>query len=437
MIFQRRSPYNKADTITNGFTSPNGTFRFRQQEQQRQRCHRLGNIIYWISLSLLISMVYYYHHQQGGILSKIIVNNNTINNNNNMFHDNETVERSVLKDTRQSKYPNEVHHSHEGNDDHDNKHFDDNNNNTVHDEENSNDNQEASLHYEQPIILEEKKTFPHLALVFDGGCSGSTAVGRFLEEIIIGHGLQRFDKGGFEFLNIHSPKGKEKNPFYFNTTDIDAYKGKEEEDLLIESVKKAGVEANDSGKLFYFKAGHNHINYTRPYRKAFDEFGVNFIGVYRENVLDRCICTTNDCFTEKAGYPVFKDSGIKTSLCFSRRKAKATVVTNFTDPVSCFQESMNKQMAIKRADFPSVSVESLFAFEYSDDDDTWEFSIEAWMTILKPFLLDSLNKSLLQESLKKYRGSRQALKPHRELVYNFDHLKNQIENTEWEMYLRK
>jgi len=301
--------------------------------------------------------------------------------------------------------------------------------------------QTPSLQNAQPIILEEKKTFPHLAVVFDGGCSGSTAVSHFMEEIIIGHGLQRFDKGKFEFLNIHSPRKKQKNPFYvFNTTDIDVQNNIGKEEILIESVKNAGIEANNTGQLFYFKAGYIHTNYSHAYRKPFDDIGVKFIGLYRENILDRCICTANDCFTEKAGYPVL-ENGNKTTICFDRRGSKlitkTNVLTNFTNPISCLKPALKKQTKIKEGDFPSVSVESLFAFEYSGDDDTWDMSIEAWMTILKPFLLDSLNKSLLQKSLKKYRGVRHSLKPHSELVYNFDDLKKQIENTEWEIYLRE
>jgi len=357
---------------------------------------------------IIVSMLYYYH--QGYDTSTILMNTLTmvgVTTSNTTRSDNiHNIDSSTMKA----------------------------NPNNIETKDNSQTNEK--ILYEPSIILKQKEKFPHLALVFEGGCTGSTAVSRFIKEIIIGHGLQQFDKGGFEFLNINAKwrKGK-KHPFYHDVKEKKDFQRKDEEAIIVETVKIAGIEANESRKLFYFKINEKKMNI---YRKSFEELGVNFVGVYRENVIDRCICSTNDCFNKEAGYPVFKDSGIKTSLCFSRRnKEEIKIVPHFIDPIPCFEESMQKQSTIKAVDFPSVSTESLFAFQYSDDDDAWNLSIEAWMTILRPFLSEVLNKSLLQESLKKYRGSRQAPRPHSELVYNFDYLKSQVENTKWAMYLRE
>ncbi len=274
-----------------------------------------------------------------------------------------------------------------------------------------------------------------LVLVFEGGCSGSTAVGRFIEEIIEAHGFERYKKVGFEFMDS---RRKWKNPFYFELEDkMRAEKNATRDEILMETVKIAKSESQELNQPFYFKAHLPKVKHEN--RRKLEKIGVAYAGVYRENILDRCICTTKDCFVSAAGYPVYAHNGEKASICFDRRKKpdEKPVLTFFENPVNCLQSSLDKQEQIKNQDFPSVSEESLFEFEYTDDDEAWENSITAWMKILRPFLSSALDESVLTAVLKKYRNSRPLPKLHRELVYNFDDLKSEIKSTKWAKYLRE
>lgn len=274
--------------------------------------------------------------------------------------------------------------------------------------------------------------FLPLAVVTDRGCSGSTAVGHFIEKIIVAHGLKRYDRLTFECMNV---KKKFKNRIYYDLANNPKYANSTHDEILFDSIKTAKKEAEKLGQGFYFKVDTKHVEGT--WRKKLDQLGVAFVGMYRENVLDRCICTTKDCLVDAAGYPVFQNNGTRTDLCFARRKANASTLAHFVDPTSCFQRSLNKQNEIRNQDFPSVSEEGLFEFEYTDSDKSFHRSVNQWVKLLRPFLSAALDRRKIIEALEEYRGSRSMPLPHEKLVSNYDDLMNEIKGTIWEKYLRE
>ena len=284
-------------------------------------------------------------------------------------------------------------------------------------------------------VHEQSTKFLPLVLVFEGGCSASTAVGRFIEKIIIAHNLQRYDRVGFEFMDIRGKKARYKNPVYYELVNKTEYVNSTADEILLDSVEIAKKEAEELGQLFYFKAHNPKVK--RENRKRMDEIGVVYAGVYRHNVLDRCICTTKDCFATAAGYPVYQHNGTKASACFDRRKEDLPVLTHFVDPTSCLEHSFKQQKRIKKEDFPSVSQESLFEFEYTDSDEAFNRSKDAWMKLLGAFLSTALDERNVIKVLKEYRGSRSLPKPHKELVSNYDDFMTEIKGTKWERYLRE
>ena len=184
---------------------------------------------------------------------------------------------------------------------------------------NHTDRLDRSITARAASVREQPTKFLPLVLVFEGGCSGSTAVGRFIEKIIIAHNLTRYDKVGFELLDYRGKKSLEKNPIYHKLVKKTEYANSTTDDILLDSVEIAKKEAEELGQLFYFKAHSPKVK--RENRKRMDEIGVVYAGVYRNNVLDRCICTTKDCFATAAGYPVYQHNGTKASACFDRRKS--------------------------------------------------------------------------------------------------------------------
>ncbi len=280
-----------------------------------------------------------------------------------------------------------------------------------------------------------KLKYNPLVLIFEGGCSGSTAVGRFINEIINAHGLQRYDRVGFEFMDA---RREFKNPFYFQLLNDTNYEHYTKDEMLMKSVAIAKHEADTLDQLFYFKA-HIPKAENETLKRILDDIGVTFVGVYRENVIDRCICTTKDCFPAAAGYPVYKHNGTKAELCFNRRTQENAppTVAYFKRPFKCLRTSFEQQKKIKRMDFPSVSEESLFEFEYTNDNAAFERSIDAWVAMMSPFLGETLDRNTLSEVLAKYQNSRALPSPHRDLIYNFNNFERITRNTQWAAYLRK
>ena len=113
------------------------------------------------------------------------------------------------------------------------------------------------------------------------------------------------------------------------------------------------------------------------------------------------------------------------------------MLTYFEDPAECLESSWYKQKRIKEQDFPSVSEESLFEFEYSADDNAFEMSVAAWMKILRTFLSGVLDENILRQVLEKHRNSRSPPLPHSDLVYNYEYLESELVDTKWEKYLRR
>ena len=273
--------------------------------------------------------------------------------------------------------------------------------------------------------------FLPLAVVTDKGCSGSTAVGHFFEKIIAAHGLKRYNELAFECMNV---KEKWKNPVYHRLASKPEYADSTHDEILLDSIKVAKENAEKLGQIFYFKVGTKHAE--GKWRENLENLGVAYVGMYRENVLDRCICTTKDCLGDAAGYPVFQNNGTRTDLCIARRFTNESIQAHFVDPTSCFDRSLDQQRKIRNQDFPTVSEESLFEFEYTDSDKTFRSSINQWRKLLRPFLTAALDRSKIRDALEEYRGSRSMPLPHKELVFNYDYLVNEIKSTIWEKYLR-
>ncbi len=276
--------------------------------------------------------------------------------------------------------------------------------------------------------------FLPLVLVSEGGCLGSTAINHFIEKMINAHGLQRYDKVRFDYIN--GKKFQKKNPIFHELFNRTEYNYLTRTEMLFDSVEKAKNDAAREGKLFYFKAQEKYGQHKKL-RERMDQIGVAFAGIYRHNVLDRCICATKDCFADAAGYPVFASNRTRTDLCFARRKLRVPTLAHLENPEPCFQRSLNLQNSIRSHDFPAVSEETLFEFEYTDSDEAFHRSAMAWVKLLRPLLSAALDYSKVRKVLEQHRYSRPPPKPHRDMVSNYDYLVKEIEGTKWEKYLRR
>ena len=149
-------------------------------------------------------------------------------------------------------------------------------------------------------------------------------------------------------------KIKKKNKYYFeileerNITHKSLTTHKRLE-ILLESIKRAQKVAIASESLIVFKVNYIQFQLMHSYLESL-EGGVSYIGLFRENLLDRCTCMLRDCFFESKefGHSVF-ENGTESKFCFQRRKHPEVVVqAYFTNVVQqCLAESEERVQFVK------------------------------------------------------------------------------------------
>ena len=276
----------------------------------------------------------------------------------------------------------------------------------------------------------------------EGGCSGTTAIGGYIRKIIRGHGFDYLRKGvSFEFLHTKKKLNHNawQNKFYqeiLKEKQISAEDANYEE-VMVESIKRAQAKATESGVFFFFKAGVGGFRRSRGLKDGLDSLGASYSGMYRQNVLDRCICEIKDCFyaAKDFGFPVFAANGTRTDLCFQRRHhPEIKIQASITDGHGCIAAGEKLVQEVQRySSNSSVITEHLFEFESSSDEDAFARSIEQWMAFLRPLLKQHLSRRVIEQVLEEYRGSRLALISQESKVYNYNELKNELEDTDEDM----
>lgn len=171
-------------------------------------------------------------------------------------------------------------------------------------------------------------------------------------------------------------------------------------------------------------------------QSVLEQLGTSFLGFYRENVLDRCICRIKDCFIDMPyGFPVFENNGSRSDLCLGRRKYQdVNVQANFHDTSGCIDRGIEGIRQIKALPFESIASESLFEFEYSTDEGDFERGVEIWMRLLQPILRDHLDRSLVENVLREHKGTR-TLSSQETSVYSFQHVQEELAGSNKAKYL--
>mmetsp|Transcript_10196 Transcript_10196/g.20507 ORF Transcript_10196/g.20507 Transcript_10196/m.20507 type:complete len:440 (-) Transcript_10196:84-1403(-) len=290
----------------------------------------------------------------------------------------------------------------------------------------------SSLQFGSPFIV-----------LTEGGCSGTTAVGHYIRNIVSMHGFHKTEHVNFEFLHANqynSRKHKHKNQYYQDiVTERNMTKEEEIEnyrDLVIESIERAQEVAIETKSLMFFKANVKQYKKLHSRLDDLDGGASSYAGVYRENILDRCICMVRDCFHEVKdfGISVFGANGTEADLCFDRRfHPEVDVQAYFTNVKGCLKEDEWRVNFICGQGFDSFSSENLFLFETSMEDNDFEASVNTWMEFVKPLLQDELEWDLVASALEEGRGTRTEPSSQENKVYNYEEVKEEMTGiNEWE-----
>ena len=211
-------------------------------------------------------------------------------------------------------------------------------------------------------------------------------------------------------------------------------------EILLESIKQAQQVAIESKSL---KVNFQQHQIMHSYLDSL-EGGVSYVGLFRENLLDRCTCMLKDCFfeSEEFGHSVF-ENGTKSNLCIERRNyPDAVVQAYFTNVQQCLAESEERVHFVKThgqdsmsSDRVSIPSELLTLFEYSTNEYDFNISVDAWMIFLKQLLNNELKRELVMQSLQEFRGSRKHSNQTRS-VYNYHQVRQNLTGiAKWEKFL--
>jgi hypothetical protein len=267
-------------------------------------------------------------------------------------------------------------------------------------------------------------------------CSGSSITIQVAKKILEAHGYDVF--AGKE------PNVPRRNKFYDEAVENLRKKLSKEptpSQIVAESFKIIHEKTKSWNKILLIKLSNIREDMLQPLK----EMGAKYAFTYRENVLDRAVCVTRDCFQKNnLGYQVFSN-GTRSELCFDRRKSKEKIFAymNNTDAMIHFMQNLKNENKQRMVDYKSFvtpaamwSYEELFAFEYTDSREVFDQSVKMWSSFLKNFA--TINQTKVEEVLRLYWNTRPLPSPHSDVVYNIEDVKNALSDMpDLKHYLRE
>ncbi|GFH59937.1 predicted protein [Chaetoceros tenuissimus] len=264
-----------------------------------------------------------------------------------------------------------------------------------------------SLMIQNSTLCKETDGIPRVILATP--CGGSSATVKFTQTL--------FEAHGYKIFNAREPflRPNQKNKF------MDKARKKQTKKLEKEPTRQEIL--TETLRLYNEKAVRTNKS--------------------RENILDQAICAARDCFGSvgKQVYP----NGTESSLCFSRRSHEDEKILASFDPDDLLQymrerkaENEARQTSLKHLYKNSIETyESLFAFEYADDEDgyqVFEKSVDAWCNFLSNFI--NVDRDIVESVLIPYINTRKKPVRQKKVIYNFPSIKDHLQQTEFGQYLR-
>ena len=297
------------------------------------------------------------------------------------------------------------------------------------------------------------------ALLFNE-CEGSTATSKWIRKILEAHGLSIQSSGEAlkpqnnpRFLNLIQQKydNKTRNKIKMmgnrdfplgqaivsNETIWDYYTTN-----MMEALVDASLENSDNNTTLWFKADRKKIEMNNlELIELMKQNNFAMTEIYRNNTLDTCVCNVRDCFWwGRVGYPVFADDGKKTNFrpCFDRRKQNRKVKAYFDDSTYSIVDCVRslKEETEHAASRGGISTEDLFSFEYTNDQQAFENSIQVWKKLVEPLLGRHLNERTIRTTLRVIQNTRSAPGPHSEVIQNMDWVEEKLREANLDSFVR-
>ena len=275
------------------------------------------------------------------------------------------------------------------------------------------------------------------------GCSGSSATFKLSQQILDAHGFKSW-KGKSE---LDKPKN---NPFYYEARkkvyDSGAWRPTSD-DFVIEALKLLNNHVQHIKKKILFTKQF----YDRAHLFSIDSA---YAAMYRRNKLDVAICFVKDCFKvnkktgmSTLGYSLFANNNTKTDkgVCFTRRNNDNLVLKVHleTDKLIEFlvervDEEEERIQKFKALISPAKEqyYEDLFAFTYSSNYGIFKKSIQAWCTLLRA-ITAYIDEDVVKDVLLPIKNTRKPPPSHKEIIENFEEVKNALKKAKLARFLRK
>mmetsp|Transcript_4826 Transcript_4826/g.9206 ORF Transcript_4826/g.9206 Transcript_4826/m.9206 type:complete len:342 (-) Transcript_4826:106-1131(-) len=276
--------------------------------------------------------------------------------------------------------------------------------------------------------------FPRM--IITGPCSGSSISIQVAKYILEAH--------GYDVVAGKEPSTPRRNKFY-NEAVENLWQRLQKEptpsQIVAESFRIINENTKKRNKILLIKLSNIREDMLQPLQ----EMGAKYAFTYRDNVLDRAVCVTRDCFQKnKLGYQVFSN-GTQAELCFDRRQSKDKIFAyiNNTDAMIDFMNRLKTENEKRLMYYRSYvtpaemwSYEDLFDFEYTDSNEAFDKSVQMWSSFLRNFA--EINQTKVEEVLSLYRNTRSPPSPHSDVIYNIGDVKKALlDRPDLKRYLRE
>ena len=163
--------------------------------------------------------------------------------------------------------------------------------------------------------------------------------------------------------------------------------------------------------------------------------------MYRENGLDRLVCTIRDCFDEnKYGYPISADGVNKLDICFERRRSKTQVMAHmWTSKLPRFLEEQKTLIETDKEELKDLvgptgiwSTEALFAYEYTSDEDVFQSCHQKWVSVLQNIF--EVDPTTIEKLMREQQNTL-TLSNHNQVIENIDKVVKTLKSP-FDSYLR-
>jgi hypothetical protein len=232
------------------------------------------------------------------------------------------------------------------------------------------------------------------------------------------------------------------------------------------ALELAALEMKRKNQTLFFKSMMKSLQGTgergdewASLKPTFQKLNMFAVIASRDNMLDQIVCQVKDCFVASYGSPV-DEHGQETNLCFKRRGApknptskeklteagKTRAKTVYKAKLGAHElvrhienelqviETTRKNLESAGISSKIVSAEDLLDFQ-TPVPRAFEKAVAAWSVLLQSLGVTP-DENIVASFLQQYQNTYPEPPDHADVIYNFDEVRDKLNDTEYAHFIR-